>query len=275
MRGATAKELDRLFSRRDTEASVPPRLLLLLAPSRRPARAHPSRFRSPPLRRPFAARLLRRRRARSRRPHDGRCAPRRAASGDTTSHKSVIMVYLPGGPSHIDMFDMKPDAPAEIRGEFKPIKTNVPGVDMCELLPLHAKIADKFSVVNGLQCVDTHSAELLMRGHLGGPSKRPVFGSVVSRLRGGSGAERLAALRRAGRRERLRPRRPQLPRHRAPAVQAGRRSGEQPEARERRDAGATRGAQAAARRVRHRSPRHRRQGRDGRHGRVHAARRSK
>ncbi len=110
----------------------------------------------------------------------------RADSPTNTSPKSVIMVYLPGGPSHIDMYDLKPDAPAEIRGEFKPISTNVSGVKVCELLPLHAKIADKFTVVNGLQCIDTHSAELLMRGHLGGPVARPVFGSVVSKVRGGS-----------------------------------------------------------------------------------------
>ncbi|MFO0866331.1 MAG: DUF1501 domain-containing protein [Gemmataceae bacterium] len=96
------------------------------------------------------------------------------------------MVYLPGGPSHIDMVDLKPNAPEEIRGEFRPIATNVPGVNVCELLPLHARIADKFAIVNGLQCIDTHSAELLMRGHLGGPTRRPVFGSVVSRLRGGT-----------------------------------------------------------------------------------------
>ena len=111
----------------------------------------------------------------------------RAAGGETTSQKSIIMVYLPGGPSHIDTFDMKPEAPSEIRGEFKPIQSKVPGLDLCELLPLHAKIADKFSVVNGIQSVDTHSAELLMRGHLGSPTKRPVFGSVVSRIRGASG----------------------------------------------------------------------------------------
>ena len=95
------------------------------------------------------------------------------------------MVYLPGGPSHIDMYDLKPNAPAEIRGEFKPIKTNVAGIDVCELMPGQAKIADKYSIVNGIQSVDTHSAELLMRGHLGGPIRRPVFGSVVSKLRGG------------------------------------------------------------------------------------------
>ena len=46
------------------------------------------------------------------------------------------MVYLPGGPSHIDMYDLKPDAPVEIRGEFQPIRTNVPGLDICELMPM-------------------------------------------------------------------------------------------------------------------------------------------
>jgi hypothetical protein len=109
------------------------------------------------------------------------------AADERAKPKSVIMVYLPGGPSHIDMYDLKPDAPVEIRGEFKPIQTNVPGLDICELMPLQAKIADKFSIVRGLQCVDTHSAELLMRGHLGGPQRRPVFGSIVSKLRGGCG----------------------------------------------------------------------------------------
>ena len=89
----------------------------------------------------------------------------RAATG-TGRAKSVIMVYLPGGPSHLDMYDLKPDAPVEIRGEFMPIATNVSGVKVCELLPLQATIADKFAVVNGIKCIDTHSAELLTRGHL-------------------------------------------------------------------------------------------------------------
>src|SRR5882762_77865 len=48
--------------------------------------------------------------------------------------KSVIMICLGGGPSHVDTYDMKPDAPSEIRGEFRPIKSNVPGMDLCELL---------------------------------------------------------------------------------------------------------------------------------------------
>ena len=60
------------------------------------------------------------------------------------------MVWLEGGPSHIDMYDLKPDAPAEIRGEFKPIRTNVPGMDICELLPLQAKIADKLAIVRNM-----------------------------------------------------------------------------------------------------------------------------
>src|SRR5207253_10545811 len=61
--------------------------------------------------------------------------------------KSVIMICLGGGPSHIDTYDMKPSAPAEIRGEFRPIRTNVPGMQISELLPRQAKIADKFAVV--------------------------------------------------------------------------------------------------------------------------------
>src|SRR4051812_35156515 len=55
------------------------------------------------------------------------------------SGKAIIMVYLNGGPSHIDLYDMKPNAPLEYRGDFKPIRTNVPGMDICELMPLQAK----------------------------------------------------------------------------------------------------------------------------------------
>src|SRR3984957_15100414 len=60
--------------------------------------------------------------------------------------KSVIMVLLIGGPSHIDMYDMKPDAPVEIRGDFKPIKTNVPGLDICEHMPRQARLPGKTSL---------------------------------------------------------------------------------------------------------------------------------
>ena len=61
------------------------------------------------------------------------------------------MIYLYGGPSHLDMYDLKPDAPAEFRGEFKPIRTNVPGMDICELMPLQARIADKLAIIRNLR----------------------------------------------------------------------------------------------------------------------------
>ena len=66
----------------------------------------------------------------------------RAGEPTRTPHKAVIMIYLCGAPPHQDMYDLKPDAPAEVRGEFKPIKTNVPGFDICEQMPLQATIAD-------------------------------------------------------------------------------------------------------------------------------------
>src|SRR3954463_4569598 len=58
-----------------------------------------------------------------------------AEAGIRSSHKAVIMVFLSGGPPHQDMVDLKPDAPAEFRGEFDPIRTKVPGIDICEHLP--------------------------------------------------------------------------------------------------------------------------------------------
>ena len=60
------------------------------------------------------------------------------------------MIYLPGGPSHMDMYDLKPEAPAEFRGEFKPIQTNVPGVQICEHFPLQAQMWDKLAVIRSL-----------------------------------------------------------------------------------------------------------------------------
>jgi hypothetical protein len=110
-----------------------------------------------------------------------------------SAHKSVIMVDLPGGPSHIDMYDLKPDAPAEYRGEFQPIRTNVPGVDVCELMPQHAKIADKFAVLRGLKTQGNHDPTELLTGIPAAASgqigavRRPAFGCVVSKLRGADG----------------------------------------------------------------------------------------
>src|SRR5262249_22694260 len=104
------------------------------------------------------------------------------------THKAIIMVFMNGGPSHIDMYDPKPDAPAEIRGWFKAIPTNVPGIRFSELMPLQAKIADKLAIVRGVENNTTHEFDSLFRGERGPNAKRPVFGSVVSRLLKGDGS---------------------------------------------------------------------------------------
>jgi hypothetical protein len=79
-------------------------------------------------------------------------APLRAATAVTepAPETATILIWLPGGASHLDMYDMKPEAPAEYRGQFRPIATNVPGLDICELLPRHSKTADKFSLVRSI-----------------------------------------------------------------------------------------------------------------------------
>lgn len=74
----------------------------------------------------------------------------RSGSAGRPAHKSVIMVYLSGGLAHQDTFDLKTDAPAGIRGEFKPIATRLPGVQVCELLPRTAAIMDKLAVIRSL-----------------------------------------------------------------------------------------------------------------------------
>jgi hypothetical protein len=73
-----------------------------------------------------------------------------AASGTRNPAKGIIMVLLPGGPTHLDTFDLKPDAPVEIRGEFRPIATNVPGIEICELMPRLARMADKLAIIRSL-----------------------------------------------------------------------------------------------------------------------------
>ena len=72
--------------------------------------------------------------------------PSAGAAADT----SVILIWLQGGPSHMETYDLKPDAPADYRGEMQPIQTQVPGMDICELLPLHAKVADKFTIIRSI-----------------------------------------------------------------------------------------------------------------------------
>ncbi|MBI3463867.1 MAG: DUF1501 domain-containing protein [Planctomycetes bacterium] len=69
------------------------------------------------------------------------------AAGKSTSDTAVVLLWLPGGPTHMDTYDLKPQAPAEYRGEFRPIATNVPGIEICELMPQQAKVMDKMAIV--------------------------------------------------------------------------------------------------------------------------------
>lgn len=111
-----------------------------------------------------------------------------AQAGIRSSHKAIIMVYLPGGPPHQDMFDLKMDAPSEIRGEFKPIKTNVSGIQICEHLPKIAAMMDKFAIIRSLVGArDEHAASICQSGYTMQETSQnhwPSLGSVVSKLQG-------------------------------------------------------------------------------------------
>lgn len=116
-----------------------------------------------------------------------------AAAGIRSSNKSIINIHLDGGPPHMDLWDLKPEAPIEIRGEFQPIATSVPGIEVCELLPLMARRAERFAFIRSLvgsagahdafQCQSGFEAKDLQP--IGG---RPSLGSVVARLQGSTSA---------------------------------------------------------------------------------------
>lgn len=82
--------------------------------------------------------------------HRAHAAETRGSSFTPDADTSVIFIWLPGGAPHTETYDMKPDAPLEYRGEFNPIHTNVPGLDVCEHLPLHAAMADKYNIVRSV-----------------------------------------------------------------------------------------------------------------------------
>jgi len=120
-----------------------------------------------------------------------RAAAREA--GRSMPDTSVIFLWLPGGPPHMEMYDMKPDAPAEYRGAFKPIRSRVPGLDVCELLPLHARSADKFALIRS---ISHHYAghgdgmkHVLTGREPGDPGNfivdHPMVGSMVAKCREG------------------------------------------------------------------------------------------
>jgi len=121
----------------------------------------------------------------------GMLRAREAQSNNGTSNKAAIMIYLPGGPSHMDMYDLKPDAPKEFRGEFNPIDTNVPGVQICEHFPMQAKMWDKLACIRSIVSVDEHSDSLVMTGYSQNANRtanHPCFGAVVSKLRSNANA---------------------------------------------------------------------------------------
>jgi len=111
-----------------------------------------------------------------------------AASEIRKSHKAVIMVFLPGGPSHQDMFDLKADAPAEVRGEFKTISTAVPGIRICEHLPQLASLTDRTTIIRSMVgALDDHDAFQCLTGRTSRnqpPGGWPCLGSVLAKLEG-------------------------------------------------------------------------------------------
>lgn len=112
-----------------------------------------------------------------------------ADAGITNSEKAVINIHLDGGPPQMDMIDMKPQAPAEIRGEFSPISTSDPGIQVCELMPRIATMVDQFALIRSLVgSAGRHDAFQCQAGFpfqdlesIGG---RPAMGSVIAKLRG-------------------------------------------------------------------------------------------
>jgi uncharacterized protein (DUF1501 family) len=121
-----------------------------------------------------------------------------AASGAGKAAKGIIMVLLPGGPTHLDTFDLKPDAPAEIRGEFRPIATRLPGVGICELMPRLARLADRLTLIRSLVGFrNDHNTHWCTTGHESHPAMDaspavpgfptgdwPSLGAVLSRKLG-------------------------------------------------------------------------------------------
>ena len=112
------------------------------------------------------------------------------ANSTSRDDTSIILIWLQGGPSHMETYDLKPEAPIDFRGLLSPIATNAPGIDICELLPLHAKVADRFSLIRSI----THEKSQHARGSVRFLSGRktlsvdpisefPTVGPIVSRMR--------------------------------------------------------------------------------------------
>jgi hypothetical protein len=120
--------------------------------------------------------------------------PWKLRAADDREHSddpAVIFIWLPGGPPHMETYDLKPDAPSEYRGEFRPIRTRVPGIEVSEYLPLHARVADKFTLIRSI----AHTFSDHGGGHkrfltgrdpaspVGFVNDHPMVGSMVARAR--------------------------------------------------------------------------------------------
>ena len=121
-----------------------------------------------------------------------RAEQNRSLHPSSRSKKSVILIWMHGGPSQLDTFDMKPGAPAEYRGAFSPIASNLPGLDICELLPEHAKVMDKCTVIRSFSHGNGDhwaAAHWMLTGRLGATGnsrapRQPSMGAVASHLLG-------------------------------------------------------------------------------------------
>jgi hypothetical protein len=117
---------------------------------------------------------------------------RATEAGDATPETAVILVWLPGGPPHMETYDLKPNAPSEYRGDFRPVRTNVPGIDVCEHLPMHTRFADRFNLIRSIR----HNFADHGGGHkrfltgrdpqspVGFENDFPMVGSMAFRVRG-------------------------------------------------------------------------------------------
>lgn len=97
----------------------------------------------------------------------------------TSQARSCILVYLLGGPPHLDMFDLKPDAPKEVRGPFSPIATNVPGIQICELLPKLARITDRFTLIRSVSHPNSNHTPMIYYTLTGRPTAQPLVDNDI------------------------------------------------------------------------------------------------
>jgi hypothetical protein len=120
-------------------------------------------------------------------------AQAQAAGGLVSKAKQMIVVWMAGGPPHTDMFDMKPESPSDYRGEFKPISTNLPGLQVCELMPQLAKMADKYTIIRSITTMNNpgdhgRAPMYWLTGNPrlpSGTAEYPMYGSAITKFRPG------------------------------------------------------------------------------------------